>query len=333
MGPLLNIFIEGLIKAGKWLRIQLKIDKDKKPITLNSSNSNEILTGSMSVKGNNNTIIVIVSNSEGSSPRSEEAMRSAIKAAGDVVDGHEGNIIFEDDIPVYLDAPPFTEEQRLKLNQARKLGWSKEKRNALRFAFKLINLEDTKRCNEASEIFKSMMKSRKSELLRRMYNFSRSGYIDEFMTKAIFSPIDYNDSNMDKLLSYFPDAIWINSLTDFTSLEVELVRRAREGVKKLNVFARGKSNMNYLRDCIDTYLSDHLGTDSVVYVEEGSKDYTIGCTPGSIIKLTLVQLNEDIQRIIHRKEVEKNLERADTPSDEIGRSRFIRRLRKRSKKA
>lgn len=331
MGPLLFSFLKGLIEEfGRWIGIRVGVEKDQKPIILNSSNYNSVLNN-LKIKGDNNTVTVIITKPENPSQKSVEAMEHAMSLVGEVVDGHEGSIVFDDDVSSYLDAPIFTDEQQVMIVQTRKLGWSREKRNALRFAFKVINLEDAKKCKEALGLFNSMMRSRMSELLRRMYNFTRSGYISEFTIKGIFSPGDYSDEKMDTLLEYFPGAIWLNVFTDFNTLECELVRRANEGVQKISVYARGKSNMNLLRNYIDIYQSDHLGKDPVVYVMTTNKDYTVGCTPASVVILELVRLNEDVERIVARRQFEKDYSSGKIEEGEPARTRFMRRLRRRTK--
>jgi hypothetical protein len=103
--------------------------------------------------------------------------QDTIETIGKVIDAHAGSIIFDYDVYVFLKAPPFTSKQAGFLERAKKLGWNNEKILAMRFAFKVINLEDAKKCKEALEIFESMLKSRKSLLLKRMYNFTRLGLI------------------------------------------------------------------------------------------------------------------------------------------------------------
>ncbi|MDG7000461.1 MAG: hypothetical protein JRN15_15305 [Nitrososphaerota archaeon] len=283
----------------------MQSDSDKKSISLNSSNFSGII-GNIKSKG---PITINIFAETSMSSQDDQVIDDIIEKAGKIVDAHESSIVFDEDISAYFTAPSFTSGQMRYLKHAAKLEWNKEKINALRLSFKIINLEDAKLCKEASSIFQSMLRSRKSSLLRRMYNFARSGHIDEFMAKSLFSPLQYNDSAMDKLLDYFPSAIWINIFTDLEIIESELLRRTTERVRNVRLYARGAPNIIALKDYVEAYTMKHIQSDATIYLESSNDDYTIGCTRGATITLELVQINEDLERIMAHKEREKKLRR------------------------
>lgn len=302
MDPL-YFLIEGILKAGNLIKARFRSHSNETPVSVNSANSTNIIKNIES-EGDINIFIITVS--EGENKRSETAIDDIIERAGNVVDNHKGSIIFDDDVYAYLKAPQFTENQVTILKRAKKVGWNDEKILALRFAFKVMNLEDAKQCKDALRTFNSMLKSRRSLLLKRMYNFARSGLLDEFMLKSIFSSAEYDDDAMNKKLDYFPEAIFVNVNLDVYSLESDLVRRAHEMVRMVRIYARGKSNIAAIKNCLDVYKTKYLEMSSTVYIKTNEETYEIGCTPGYTVTLQLFQINEDLERIIaHRERAKK----------------------------
>ena len=110
---------------------------------------------------------------------------------------------------------------------------------------------------------------------------------------------------MDKKLEYFPEAIFVNVFTDAYSLDSELVRRAKDMVRCVKIYARGKSNINAVRDCIKIYKDKHLETSPTLYLQTKEEMYELGCTPAVTITMELFGINEDLERIMAHREMLK----------------------------
>jgi len=142
------------------------------------------------------------------------------------------------------------QKKELLKNIKKVLKWDEEKISALLYALRICDLEDDQRCSEAQELYNKINKSKKKDLIKKMYNFARSGYLEGFLFKHIFEPLKFTNEDMDELLKFFPEAIWINEDMIPYNVILELRKRLELKINNVIIYARGNNNIATLHNAL-----------------------------------------------------------------------------------
>ena len=104
-------------------------------------------------------------------------------------------------------------------------------------------------------------KGRKKVLNRKMYNLARAGYLERFAFDLLFSAQYKGDESISSILDYFPDAIFLDQDFLEEDLNIGLLRREKEGVKRVSVYARNRKRIDIMKSGYNEYVKSKMKLD------------------------------------------------------------------------
>ncbi len=189
---------------------------------------------------------------------------------------------------------PLSNEKRVLLNIVkRELKWSRDKITALRYALRICDLEEKQLCEEAQKLYYLMNKSKNRNLIRKMYNFTKSGYLQTFPIKHQITPLDYTNEHMDELLVFFGEAIWVSEEYSAQDVINELDNRLRKNIKNVTIYARGKDNISTLHSALELLEKrwESITKSTKTYmIKNGPEKYNICNTNAERVEFYIVTL-------------------------------------------
>ncbi len=192
---------------------------------------------------------------------------------------------------------PLTEIQKNHIKKFTEAGWKMDKISSIKMAYRIINAEDGDKFIEAKQIMDSAFSGRKKVINRKMYNLARSGYLERFAIDLLFSSQYRNDEAISQVLSYFPEAIFLDQ--DFLKYDLneELLRREKEGVNRVSVYARGRSRIEVMEYGYNQYLKSKVETETnnksngkLLYMIERKMPYRLGESDAETLDLRLTKV-------------------------------------------
>jgi hypothetical protein len=294
---LLSLFTGDVIKRG-WKWIKLKIngkEVDQKTLEYYSKNA-------VNIENMLGGVIQINVGYDRSDPAfTEEGQGKVDKFFGERANGGEKiGILFVDELKETV-TRNLNDEQKniLKFFGKPPNDWSKSKLGSLKLAFKIVNMEDDARTGEDWERTQRVMAKafggRMKVMNRKMYNLARAGYIQGFAFRSLFSPREYDESNINKILGFFPEAIFINQEMISNDIDIELGKRSRLGIKTVAIYARGaevavlegwkKENWGHIQQEVKKGVFK-------LYIPSNEQKYTIGFHPAVRLDVMLYKIEE-----------------------------------------
>ena len=281
-------FLAGKIgSASKWLRAYFS-DEDGQIRDASPDNTvkygNIRASGDVNINNVNMNLVVDTTSPEYSHDQFMEILAEISKQ----ISSHSGlSLGLDEDFVEGAESrssSPLTEKQKNQLKGFIKVGWNLDKINSIATAYRIINAEDAGKFVQAGKLMDSAFKGRKKVLNRKMYNLARAGYLDRFAVDVLFSPEYGNDESISSVLEYFPDAIFLDQDFLEEDLIVELMRREKEKVQRVSVYARGRRKIEIMENGYDKYLGSKIDT--------GTRDSTNKRTLFMIEKKMLYKLGD-----------------------------------------
>ena len=243
--------------ASEWLKVFFKSDKGGV-----REASPDVITkyGKMRAKRDINVINInptIVVDPTAQS-YSKEQINEMLSEVGKQISDHIMGLKFEENFQLAVKdraSIELTEEQKNIINLFEKAGWTKDKIASLVTAFRIVNLEDSGRIAESECLMNTAFSGRKEEKNRKMYNLTRSGYIDRFVIDLKFMPLSWTNEKVTKILEYFPDAVFIDREFIPDDMITELLRREKDSISRVTLFARGKARIEIMERGYNRYLA------------------------------------------------------------------------------
>jgi len=185
------------------------------------------------------------------------------------------------------------QKKELLKNIKKVLKWDEEKISALLYALRICDLEDNQRCSEAQELYNKINKSKKKDLIKKMYNFARSGYLEGFLFKHIFEPLKFTNEDMGELLKFFPEAIWINEDMTPSDVILELRKRLKLKINNVIIYARGNNNIDTLHKALILLENEwkNITSPTKSYMISNHEKYMICTTNAEKVALELQTLS------------------------------------------
>lgn len=251
-------------------------------------------SGEMNITNINLNLVVDPTSPEYSKQQLDELLREVSKHIND----HSGLALgLDENIVEGIQngrTSALTETQKNQIKLFTKAGWKKDKISSIITAYRIINAEEAEKYMEAKEIMDSAFSGRKKVLNRKIYNLARSGYLDRFAFDLLFSAQKMGETAIAQILNYFPEAIFLDQDFLVDDLNTELLKREREEVKNVSVYARGKKRMETMEKGYGQYLNlkTGFGTSSPInktflYMIERKMLYKIGNNEAETLDLTL----------------------------------------------
>lgn len=196
-----------------------------------------------------------------------------------------------------------SDTQRNQINKFKSVGWSPDKINSIKVAFKIMNLEDSGSYEDAKNLMKSAFEGRKRVMNRKFYNLARAGYLNQFILDILTGgALNFDDDKISKYLDYFPPAIFIDE--DFVSIDLsnELAKREKDGVKQVTLYSRGKKRIEIMEKAYGEYLRQKISQVEnkkdkriKLYILIHKNSYMIGQTDAESLALSLEDMKlEDL---------------------------------------
>jgi hypothetical protein len=243
-------------KAGEWLKVYFQAKTgEKREASPNSiiKIAKKASTGEIKISYYYFNLVA-----DKSSPRyNEESVQKVLDSASQLVKEHAGIVMLDDSIPISRVAT-VTDTQQNQLKLFRKVGWSPDKINSIRVAFKIVNLEDHGSYEEAKKLMESAFNGRKRVLNKKFYNLARAGYLNGFALDIVMGGGPRDDDKINALLEYFPPAIFIDESFGPTEMIDELKRRKSNEVLSVNLYARGQRRIEVMEDAYGQYLKEEI---------------------------------------------------------------------------
>ncbi len=285
--------------ASNWLRAYFS---DEKGQTKDASPENIVRFWKMKTSGDVNiTNINVNIVADPTSPEySKDQLREILRKVSEQVSAHSGLAVgLEEGIVEGVEnrsASPLTEIQKNHVKKFTEAGWGEDKISSIITAYRIINAEDAEKFIEAKQITDSAFSGRKKVLNRKMYNLARSGYLGRFAFDLLFSAQYKTDEAISQILNYFPDAIFLDQDFLEDDLNAELLRRQKEAVNRVSVYARGKRRIEVMEHGYSRYLKSRvdLRTDSSsnkksLYMIERKMSYRLGDSDAETLDLRLTE--------------------------------------------
>lgn len=279
-----------IIPALKWIKVRLL---DPKKGTLSTvSNSN------VKIKGDNNTVVVLQVD-KNSEYYTKEVLRSIIGKVGADIKEHHGYGISLDDSVGILKSTALTDQQLHSISAFKKSRWPDEIITSLKVAYKIVNLEDDEQFEQAKGLMAGSFNGQYGEIVKKLYNLVRAGYMEEFVMNALMSPISYGEDWIKKTLEYFPEAIFVDEMGTLVDIIDELNKRESRKVSKIGLYARGK-RVDVLKKGYSAYLDRRISLMSkgdrlpfYVYIIKKSNEHKIGWSDAIdiVVDLEYVQVS------------------------------------------
>jgi hypothetical protein len=243
-------------RAGEWLKVFFKTKTgEKREASPNNMVSIAKRASVGEIQINNYYLDIVV---DKKSPRyDKELAQEVFDNVGQLVRGHSGIVILDDSIPISR-AAAITETQQNQLKLFRKVGWSPDKINSVRVAFKIVNLEDHGSYEDAKKLMDSAFNGRKRMLNKKFYNLARAGYLNGFALDIVMGGGPRDDGMINALLEYFPPAIFIDESFGRAEMIAELKRRKLDKVSSVYLYARGRRRIEVMEDAYGLYLKEEI---------------------------------------------------------------------------
>ncbi len=165
-------------------------------------------------------------------------------------------------------------------------------------AFKIINLEDNGKYDNAKTLMQEALNGKFGQTIRKLYNLARAGYIDGFVMDAYFSPTSYGLKWISETLNYFPNAIFVDDNGTAPGIIEEPYARQTKDIKKVSLFARGKK-IETLMAGYSGYIDKRVGNGESnekppfqIYIISENEDYAIGWSRAKRLVLKLEKVKE-----------------------------------------
>ncbi len=296
-----------ITSASKWLRAYFS---DEQGQTRDASPDNLVKFGKIRASGDVNITNVNVNLvADPTSPEySGDQLREILNKVSKQVSLHSGLALGLDEGFVEgvesRSLSPLTEIQKNQIKEFTRAGWKRDKVNSIATAYRIINAEDAEKFVVAGKLMESAFKGRKKVINRKMYNLARAGYLERFAFDLLFSAQYREDESISSVLDYFPDAIFLDQDFLEEDLDIELLRREKEKVQRVSVYARGKRRIEimengyskYLRSKIDMETGDSTNERSLFMIEK-KMPYRLGDSEAETLDLRF--------RVLARKEFKK----------------------------
>lgn len=242
--------------AGEWLKVFFKgKNGEKREASPNNIVKIAKRASTGEIKINNYYFTLIV---DKNSPHyNKEQVQEVFDNASQLVKEHSGIVMLDDSIPISR-AATVTETQQNQLKLFRKVGWSPDKINSIRVAFKIVNLEDHGSYEDAKKLMDSSFNGRKRVLNKKFYNLARAGYLNGFALDIVMAGGPRDNDKINALLEYFPPAVFIDESFGPTEMIEELKRRKSNQVLHVNLYARGLRRIEVMEDAYGQYLKEEI---------------------------------------------------------------------------
>jgi hypothetical protein len=289
----LTLLKKYISKAFKWLKISF-IDSDtgesieiKKNITIKNSNNVKIKNFSLNINidKTDNTY-------------RKEDFEEIVRNLATGIENHEGyGVSFDSSVSV-IRSTSLLETQIRQIKLLKGAEWPEEILNALAVAFKIINLEDKGKYDDAKTLMEKSFNSKFGSNIRKFYNLARAGYINGLVLNVMGSPANHGPGWILKILDYFPDAIFVDESSHVQEIVEEILKRQAENLKKVSLYARGRKIeilVQAYSAYIDRNLKNHQSEKKLpfkTYIIDEDADYTIGWSKAKRLVLKLEDVRE-----------------------------------------
>jgi hypothetical protein len=293
----LSLFFLSLFKKWpsfkNWLKLYITGENGK---TQELSRDNLVKLGDNAKSGDikiiNNYYVAFDAN-KSSKDYDNNVKNEMIEQVEKLVDEHSAVYFF--DINLFIPRNvKLSDTQRNQINKFKSVGWSSDKINSIRVAFKIMNLEDSGSYEDAKELMKSAFDGRKRVMNRKFYNLARAGYLNQFILDILTGGALNSHDKISKYLEYFPPAIFVDE--DFLSIDLlkELEKREKDSVKYVAIYSRGKNRIEIMEKAYGGYLKQKISQVEnkknkriKLYILTRKNSYTIGQTDAESIDLSL----------------------------------------------
>lgn len=291
---------ERVATASKWLKAYFS---DEKGQTKDASPENISRYGKIRASGDVNiTNISLNLVADQASPEfSKEELREILAEIANQISSHSGLALgLDENFITGIESrvvSPVTEVQKNQVKVFTEAGWKRDKINSIITAYRIINAEDAGKFVEAKQLLDSASKGRKRVLNRKMYNLARAGYLERFAFDLLFSAQYKGDENISGILDYFPDAIFLDQDFLEEDLNIELLRREKEGVRRVSVYARNRRRIEIMEIGYHQYLRSKVeleagetGNKRALFMIEKKMAYTLGDSEAETMDLRFREL-------------------------------------------
>ena len=272
---------------------------DEKGQTKDASPENLVKYGKIKASGNVN--ITNINVNLVADPTAPEYSKEQLKEISKQISSHSRLALGLDEAFVEgiesRSTSPLTEAQKNQVKLFIKAGWKRDKINSIIITYRIVNTEDAEKFVEAKQLMDSAFSGRKKTLNRKIYNLARAGYLERFAFDLMFSAQYKSDEAISKTLDYFPDAIFLDQDFLEEDLNAELLRREKEGVKRVSVYARGKRRIEIMENGYNQYLKKKIEVETDVssnkkslYVIEKKMPYRLGDSEAETLDLRFREL-------------------------------------------
>ncbi len=286
--------------AAKWIKSSFSDEngqiKDASPESI-SKYGKIVASGNVNITNINLNLIV----DKNSPDFSKERFNVILDAIGKQISSHSGIALGLDENFITgfesMAKFPLTEVQKNQVKVFTDAGWKREKINSIISAYRIINAEDSGKFVEAKQLLDSASKGRKKVLNRKMYNVARAGYLERFAFDLLFSAEYKGDESISSILDYFPDAIFLDQ--DFLEEDLNngLLRREKEGVKRVSVYARNKKRIEIMKSGYEEYIKSKMNFDDKempnkksLFTNERKMSYKLGDSEAETMDLRFIEL-------------------------------------------
>ena len=286
--------------AAKWIKSSFSDEngqiKDASPESI-SKYGKIVASGNVNITNINLNLTV----DKNSPDFSKERLNVILDAIGKQISSHSGIALgLDENFITGIESMakfPLTEVQKNQVKAFTDAGWKREKINSIISAYRIINAEDSGKFVEAKQLLDSASKGRKKVLNRKMYNLARAGYLERFAFDLLFSAEYKGDESISSILDYFPDAIFLDQ--DFLEEDLNngLLRREKEGVKRVSVYARNKKRIEIMKSGYEEYIKSKMNFDDKetpnkksLFTIERKMSYKLGDSEAETMDLRFIEL-------------------------------------------
>ena len=295
-----------ITKAYSWLKIYLTDPSNGSTVEITGSNVTQIndAGGLNNVVINNQTINIFVDKND--KTFNGQHLNEFLRDLSSGIDNHEGYGISFDPVVSVIRFTALLEHQKEAIKMFKRSGWPEDVLNALAIAFKIMNLEDNGKYDNAKTLMEAAFNGKYGHNIRKLYNLARAGYIDGFVMDAFFSPASYGSKWISETLNYFPDAVFVDENSSMSEIVEELNARQVKDIKKVSLFARGKkveTLMAGYSGYIDKNVRSHENKERLpfnIYIISENEDYKIGWSIAKRLVLKLETVREASSELLQK---------------------------------
>ncbi len=295
--PLLSaIFKKYVIPAYSWLKAKVIDNKTGETAEISSHNSTNFF-GNANIQNMNNYTIEFNINKDDPNydgKKSREIIDELTKGVSD----HDGYGLTFGYAVQMIKTTPLTQHQISSIKIFRKCDWPEDILTSLKIAYKIYNLEETGNYEQAKNLMTEAFNGRTKYQIRKLYNLARAGYMESFALSASMSPMSYGKGWIGKIMSYFPEAIFIDLEATKSDILAEFEIRERKNVQQVTLFARG-TKIQTLKEGYWEYLFNKKirsekspNVPFKIYTATDNKDYKIAWSSAKHVITVLKQLKE-----------------------------------------